>query len=221
MSAAQALSNYGLFLFLALILSLCLHEFAHAWMADRLGDDTPRKAGRLTLNPLKHVSVLGTLAFILTQRVGWAKPVPINFANLGLRKTALVAFAGPALNFLLAFLGGLGLLVLSKLGLKEELVAWPAYFLTTLVYVNVFLGLVNLLPIPPLDGYRIALYFASRYMEIPEYTKENLKKYIALDFLGAGVLVVLSFNHELIAGFTELGNALFAFFVTAGGLLPM
>ena len=221
MSAAQALSNYGFFLFLALILSLCFHEFAHACVADRLGDDTPRKAGRLTINPLKHVSVLGTLAFILTQRVGWAKPVPINFANLGLRKTALVAFAGPALNFLLAFLGGLGLLVLSKLGLPKAFVLWPAYFLTTLVYVNVFLGLVNLLPIPPLDGYRIALYFASRYMEIPEYTKENLKKYLLLDFLGAGTLVVLSFDHRLVATFTEIGSTLFAFFVTVGGLLPM
>jgi Zn-dependent protease len=139
-----------------LVVSLVLHELAHALVATWLGDPTPRNDGRLTLNPVVHLDPLGTLMFVLTALVsdfifGWAKPVmvqPRAFARpqLGM---ALVAAAGPATNLLLA-LGCIGLLVHGNFeGTAFDVLARG-------FEVNIVLGLFNLIPIPPLDGSRIA-----------------------------------------------------------------
>jgi Zn-dependent protease len=140
-----------------LILSLSFHEAAHAWSADWLGDPTARMLGRLTMNPIAHVDLVGTVLFPLVAflsglpLIGWAKPVPVNPANLRSprRDFAIVAAAGPASNLLL---GAAGILVLSLVGTGEVSGSRPLEFLRSFVYLNVLLAFFNLLPVPPLDG---------------------------------------------------------------------
>jgi Zn-dependent protease len=140
------------------VLSLTVHEFAHAWMALRLGDDTAERAGRLTLNPLVHIDVLGTLILPVIARFGWAKPVPYDptrfrrSISMG-TGSALVSAAGPASNVLLAILSALVLGLLYRLapGLVAEGTA-GGFFLENLVVLNCGLAIFNLLPVPPLDG---------------------------------------------------------------------
>ncbi|BDP42067.1 site-2 protease family protein [Deinococcus aetherius] len=131
----------------ALVLSLTVHEFAHAYTADRLGDPTPRRFGRVTLNPVKHLDPFGTL-LLLIAGFGFARPVPINPRNLGRWGTLWVSAAGPISNLLIALVAGLLLRFLP-----------PSQFtFTVLSYVlsiNVVLAVFNLIPIPLLDGSRI------------------------------------------------------------------
>jgi len=145
-----------LFRAIALLVAATVHEFAHAYVADRLGDSTPRSQGRLTLNPLAHLDPLGTL-LILLAGFGWAKPVQINPANFRdwRRDSILVAAAGPLANITLLFVLGVpyklgllepGFLGLSGVGLLEEM-----------VWINAMLAVFNLIPIPPLDGSKILM----------------------------------------------------------------
>lgn len=132
-----------------LLLSIAIHEFAHCFVTDRLGDPTPRIKGRLTLNPLAHLDPLGTLAIVLTG-FGWGRPAPYDPYNLKepVRDAALIAAAGPASNLLIATL----LSVVIKLGLGGDFVA---LFSLQLIFINVALALFNLIPIYPLDGSKI------------------------------------------------------------------
>jgi Zn-dependent protease len=131
----------------ALILSLTVHEFAHAYVADRLGDSTPRRAGRVTLNPLAHLDPFGAL-LLLIAGFGFAKPVPVNGNNLGRWGMLWVAAAGPISNLLIAFVTALLLKVLPLNELTFTV-------LTTVFGINVVLAVFNLIPIPLLDGSRI------------------------------------------------------------------
>ena len=144
-----------------LLLALTLHEFAHAWVADKLGDPTPRFMGRLTLNPLKHLDPMGTLAFILTRMIGWAKPVPVNPRNFKNPHKAMmwVALAGPLTNLFLASVSAILLKILLLSGLSNSLgqsISEPLFLmLIRSVQINVGLAIFNLIPLPPLDGGRI------------------------------------------------------------------
>lgn len=140
----------------ALLIALTVHEFAHAYVADRLGDPTPRAQGRLTLNPLAHLDLWGTV-LILLLRFGWAKPVqinPTNFVNWR-RDSIIVAAAGPLANITLLFVVGIpykmGLLELREMGSMAPL----SMLLVEMMWLNAMLGVFNLLPLPPLDGSRI------------------------------------------------------------------
>ncbi|GGS17307.1 site-2 protease family protein [Deinococcus knuensis] len=131
----------------ALVLSLAFHEFAHAYTADRLGDPTPRRYGRVTLNPIKHLDPFGTLLLLLVG-FGFARPVPINPNNLGRWGTMWVAAAGPISNLLIAVVCALLLKVLPVTALTYTI-------LMTVLGINVVLAVFNLIPIPLLDGSRI------------------------------------------------------------------
>ena len=131
----------------ALVLSLAFHEFAHAYTADRLGDPTPRRYGRVTLNPIKHLDPFGTLLLLLVG-FGFARPVPINPNNLGRWGTMWVAAAGPISNLLIAVVCALLLKVLPLTDLTYTI-------LMTVLGINVVLAVFNLIPIPLLDGSRI------------------------------------------------------------------
>ncbi len=149
--------------FIVLLFSLTVHEMAHAWTADRLGDPTARLLGRVSLNPLVHADPIGTILFPLIAMIsrapliGWAKPVPVNIRYLRhpRRDYVLVAAAGPASNLVLALLAALALYVLpiSPMTLGETNVSVPmANILGQLVQLNVLLAVFNMIPIPPLDG---------------------------------------------------------------------
>jgi Zn-dependent protease len=145
--------------FAILVLSLSFHEAAHAWAADRLGDPTARRLGRLTMNPLSHIDLFGTVIFPLVALTtvgfffGWAKPVPVDVRNLRAprRDFALVAAAGPASNLVLAFVAAALLsLVFGSRGVPgldsvEGVLTW-------VVLLNVLLAVFNMVPVPPLDG---------------------------------------------------------------------
>ncbi len=147
------------------LMAISCHEAAHAWMAERLGDDTGRMLGRVTLNPLKHLDPMGTMVFALTLVTmpvgfGWAKPVPVTSRKFHdpRRDWLWVALAGPAANFLLAAASAVVLHLMVRLVSPETMVAWraltePVYNLLTMsVYINILLAFFNLLPVYPLDG---------------------------------------------------------------------
>jgi len=144
---------------ITLVFALALHEYAHARVADWFGDQTPRLAGRLTLNPLKHLDPLGSLMLVVAG-FGWAKPVPINPAALRQRSRAgvmLVSVAGPFSNLLLAAAAGLPYQLLSS-GAATGFSALFGQFLVSFVIINVTLCIFNLLPVAPLDGEKVLEY---------------------------------------------------------------
>ncbi|OHB20401.1 MAG: hypothetical protein A2666_01815 [Parcubacteria group bacterium RIFCSPHIGHO2_01_FULL_47_10b] len=166
MDSASLIS--GLFTYIVIIFSAVVHEYAHAWTANYLGDPTARLEGRLTLNPLRHLDPLGTvlipLVLVLTSNIfiGWAKPVPFNPYNLRDQKNGIlkVAIAGPLSNFAIAIVLGLGL--------RFGLLTTNAEFSVLIAYVvqiNLYLALFNLIPAPPLDGSKVFYQFFPRAIE--------------------------------------------------------
>ena len=132
-----------------LLFALCFHEFAHAWMANKLGDPTAKHSGRLTLNPLAHLDPMGSL-MILFVGFGWAKPVPVDVRYLQNPRIDMmkISFAGPAANLLLAFVGGTII--------RAHLVGGSLILMLVLfTQINIMLAVFNMIPIPPLDGSQI------------------------------------------------------------------
>jgi Zn-dependent protease len=148
--------------FVILVFSLSVHEAAHAWTSDKLGDPTARHLGRITLNPLSHVDWIGTVLFPLVAMftgaplIGWAKPVPVNWANLKAprRDFAIVALAGPVSNLLLAAAAAAVFVVVRDTGglLDDGALPTVALIVWRALTLNVMLAVFNMLPVPPLDG---------------------------------------------------------------------
>jgi Zn-dependent protease len=155
----------------AILFGLTVHEFAHGWVAYRLGDPTAKMMGRLTLNPLKHLDPVGTIALFLF-RFGWAKPVPIDPSHFRhpTRDMALSSLAGPAANLAVALVSGLLFRLVTALGVAGFAQLLLGYF----VLFNIILCFFNLIPIPPLDGSRLVYYFlppdlAAGYARLERY----------------------------------------------------
>ena len=161
---------------IAILVALTVHEWAHAYAAHKLGDDTARWAGRLTLNPLAHLDPLGAILFLLVG-FGWARPVPVDSRNFRhpVRDSAIVAVAGPFSNLVLAFVSASALVLLGKYSsLADTPTVMAAMLLQSSLSVNLALMAFNLLPIPPLDGSNILRLFVpwrlrDRYEEFMRY----------------------------------------------------
>ena len=147
------------------LLAITFHEFAHAYAADKLGDDTPRRQGRLSLNPMDHVDPLG-LAMLIFAHIGWGKPVQVNPRNYDRRMSmekadAIVSLAGPLMNFVLAIVFTLIYCAIVKFASTTFLVSTVGTVIMSLIsstiIMNVGLGVFNLIPLPPLDGSKIFL----------------------------------------------------------------
>jgi Zn-dependent protease len=146
------------------LMAITCHEVSHGFVADKLGDNTARRMGRLTLNPIKHLDILGTLMVFIIG-IGWAKPVPVNFNNLRNPKRDMiwVAAAGPITNFSLAFLSAMlmrGILAVAtgiSGGPPTMFIEPIVLMLAFSVYINLLLAIFNLIPVPPLDGGRVAV----------------------------------------------------------------
>ncbi len=168
----------NLFVYAVIIASAIFHEYGHAWMAYQLGDDTAKNEGRLTLNPFKHIEMLGTviipLFLMLTSGIfiGWAKPVPYNPYNLRDQKygSLKVAIAGPVANIIIALIFGLLLRFLAAPLILGNLVN-PLFIelIQEVVYINITLALFNLIPFPPLDGSKVAADLWPRYWRTFQY----------------------------------------------------
>jgi Zn-dependent protease len=147
------------------LMAITCHEVSHGYIADKFGDNTARSMGRLTLNPIKHLDIFGTL-MVFVVGIGWAKPVPVNFNNLRHPKRDMiwVAAAGPITNFALAFFSALAMrvLVYAAQGVPEgsplaTFIDPITLMLAFSVYINLLLAIFNLIPVPPLDGGRVAV----------------------------------------------------------------
>ena len=184
-------------------LVISVHEASHAYFANRLGDPTARLLGRMTLNPAAHVDPIGTIIVPLVLFIfggfvfGWAKPTPINPLNFAhpRRDSAIVAFAGPASNFTLAILFSIIFRV------------FPIDILLIIISINLILGIFNLIPIPPLDGYKVLLGIVPKEIALRLAVLENYGPIILIVFLLFFIRVfspiifgVLNFLLQLFAG---------------------
>ncbi|MDD4761764.1 MAG: site-2 protease family protein [Candidatus Pacebacteria bacterium] len=186
------MSLYPVFTYFVIIVSAIFHEYAHGLMAYELGDDTAKRAGRLTLNPIPHLDPFGTIIlplFLLFSSgifIGWAKPVPYNPHNLSDKKfgSLKVALAGPAANLSIAVIFSLFIRFIAPFIVSYGLLSANAiFFLELVVYTNIVLAVFNLIPIPPLDGSEIVAVL------FPKYFRYFLK----LGFAGIFIALLVAF----------------------------
>ncbi len=152
----------------AVLIAITFHEYAHAWAADKLGDDTPRRQGRLSLNPLAHLDPIGCVLLVFAG-FGWGKPVEVNPRNYNrdismTKADALVSFAGPAMNFILAFIFTIlyyAIATFAPVFCMQTIGQVILTLITITISINIGLGVFNLIPLPPLDGSKILNHFLS------------------------------------------------------------
>jgi Zn-dependent protease len=187
-----------------LVIAFTVHEFAHAWSADQLGDDTPRLNGRLTLNPLAHLDPLGSLMLVVSG-FGWAKPVPINPYALRRRTpagTMLVSIAGPFSNLLMAILAALPFRAgwLDLLATGGRILPSASDFLVQFIFINLILFFFNLIPLAPLDGEKVAEYLLPPRGQDILYRVRPYGPFILIGLLFLGTLGGLNVLGTLVAG---------------------
>lgn len=181
---------------ITLLVAFTFHEFFHAWTATQFGDDTPQRYGRLTLNPLSHLDFMGSLMLLFTG-FGWAKPVPINPGRIRQHSRAalmLVALSGPFSNFLLALIASVPLRY-GWVGPTAPMVNFfptPYQFLIYFVFTNLGLMLFNLIPLPPLDGEEILVFFLPPQLERAYESIRPYGRYILLMLLFLGPMLGFS-----------------------------
>lgn len=184
----------GIIFLLAIAFAIGIHEAAHAWSADKLGDNTARLMGRVSINPIVHLDPIGTLLFLFAG-IGWGKPVPVNENRL--RRPSdiiLVALAGPASNFLLAAL----------LGIIVRLVNYEAlqHVLSLFIYINLSLMIFNLIPIPPLDGSKLLRLVIpdSIWITLEQYGFILILAFVLLFDIGSRLMTIVQGLYVLLTG---------------------
>lgn len=189
---------------LPFLFAITIHEASHGYAAYFLGDDTAKRHGRLTLNPIAHIDILGLLFLFLTRLFGWAKPVPVDFTKLRNRKygPAIVALAGPFSNFVMALISAIIFHILSRISFPVE---FSRYFVKPVilmfvfsVQINVALGVFNLIPILPLDGGRVLQQFlplniAYKYSQTERYGFFIILILIITDVVSKVIYPVINF----------------------------
>lgn len=190
-----------------LLFALTVHELAHGWVAFRLGDPTAKMAGRLTMNPLKHLDPLGVLAFVI-MKIGWAKPVPVDpryFRNPQ-KDMLLVALAGPGANVLLALASALLARVLVSMPVLPLFVLQPLVgMLVASVWINIMLAVFNIIPIPPLDGSKVLMGVlppeaARSFARIEPFGFFILLALFYTGVIGGLILPIIRFANNLLLG---------------------
>jgi Zn-dependent protease len=187
------------------LICITIHELSHGLAAYKLGDDTAKRAGRLTLNPIKHIDPFGAIMLLIVH-FGWAKPVPVNPYNFDNMKTGMAwtALAGPASNFILAILASVVYnFFISMFGSsinESYFLAILMYSLQMLIMFNIALGLFNLLPIPPLDGSRIVGAFMSDDMYFRWVEFERKGAYLLMGIIMVCFVFRIPLFGYLIAG---------------------
>lgn len=199
-----------------LLFAITTHEVAHGWVASRLGDKTALMLGRITFNPVKHIDPVGTLlvpALLILMKTGiifgWAKPVPVNHRNLNnpKRDMAIVAAAGPLTNLIMAFMWAAILkFVLYMVTFEVSAVEWVAYMSYYGVLINLWLMIINFLPIPPLDGSRLIEAMLPGRLAL-QYSR--IEPFGIFIFLGLIYFGLLRFLMPILAGFVDVIFSLF------------
>lgn len=214
--------EYLPFVFIVLLIGFTVHEFAHAWLADKFGDPTPRSMGRVTLNPRVHLDVLGMIFFLLIG-IGWAKPVLVNRSRFRHPRTMGIAVsaAGPISNLLLAFVSMLIWFSLYQTHLLDSasrgIVVAIHLFLYLMVAQNIFLFILNLLPLPPLDGYRILEDLLPRrvMMKIKPYEQWLFYGILLMFFIpplrAVTIGPLFSLQNNVYDAFMRVGQSIFGF----------
>jgi Zn-dependent protease len=212
LQVSERLINFLMFLPIFL-LSISVHEYSHAFFANKYGDDTAKKLGRLTLNPFKHIDLVGSVIMPLAAfasgfaLIGWAKPVPVDRRKFNdpLKDDAVVSFAGPLSNFVLSAL--LFVLFIISVNIFGEQNSIISNLLWYGVFLNVFLFAFNLLPIPPLDGSHILFDL---------FPNKLTAKYLNLGLYGSLLLLVFIFS-PLWGFFMKIINFILQLFLKIGG----
>lgn len=196
--------------FIPFLFALCFHEYAHGWVARLRGDNTAEMMGRLTMNPVPHMDMIGTLILPLMSIVlatpiffGWAKPVPVNSRNLKNPRVDMfwIALAGPLSNLFLAMVGAVLIAVVAKFFLTMSFVTGLIEILKTFIVTNLFLAFFNLIPLHPLDGGKVIARFLPAHINYKLEQNEHIMSMILMGLVLTGALRVLavpvfwSYNH--------------------------